>query len=339
MNSSVNLSSSNWTIPMSPSKCPGIVTTTILTVLIAVVGIVANGLVIRFVRSDLRQRKTPDRLLLLHTSIVNLLGCCVGLPLFYFNSEILVRLDNMNIDLDIDSSLCFVSSFMLFFCLRCGHFVLAVLCFDRFQTITIGPQAKWLTYTITKRIILAIYSLVFLVILSVMSGYIVHLTIDGQNMTCFEEVDSRLAETFGLSFSRIGLIVESVVSITIANIACLLYLQKTDKHVNQHIESVRATLGDQSTIKELRLVRSAWAFVVAYSFVWIPFGIARGVKSGYPDSLSVYCFYKVTYNLCYSVFSSIPVLYIIMDRRINIPFLRYNDVIHQDNGQGTSQET
>ena len=110
-------------------------------------------------------------------------------------------------------------------------------------------------------------------------------------------------------------------------------IKKGEKYVQEHIESVRATLGEQSTIKEIRLVRYARAFVMAYSLVWIPFGIAEALKSNYPDSPDVDCFYMVIYTLSYSVFSSIPVLCIIMDRRIKIPFLRYNDVNDQGNGQ------
>ena len=293
---------------------------TILTAAMILSGLGGNLLVIRFARSDLRQRKSCDRLLLLHISLVNLLGCCISLPLFYFDVEFLATVE---LDQNVSFSMCMLSLNFLFFCLRSGHFMLAVLCFDRFETITKGTQQKWMTYKKARQIIFTIYAVVLLILTAMLSGYVVDF-VSEKTPLCLAQ--SRYitsgSSSDGKNISHFALIVETTLSISVANTACLVCLQKADNYVNQHIQSVRATLGEQSAIKEIRVVRSAWAFVIAYSVVWIPFGFGRIVRSIYPDSPEVDCFFIATHTLSYSVFSSIPILYIVTDKRIAVPYIR-----------------
>jgi len=96
------------------------------------------------------------------------------------------------------------------------------------------------------------------------------------------------------------------------------------------MESVRSTLGNQSTIKEVRMVRSALAFFSTYSCIWIPFGVARGLRNALPNSQAISCFYLTAFTTSYLTFSIIPYVYMICDKRIKNPFvkcLRRNRVV------------
>ena len=296
--------------------CPGRAAMTSITVFIISTGLLGNSVVIHFVRRDLRSRKSPDKVLLLCISINNMLACNVSLPLHYLDVEFFGLLP---LSLHTANALCFVKLYSLFTCLGVGYLTLAVLCYDRYEAITKFPQQRLLTYEIALRAILMIIAVVLVSTMATMSGFI--LDIKSEN-TLSEGIERRVGikEGEATRSSDIALVVLTTVWITTANIVSLWNLFLVDRRLRKHIKSVRNTLGNQSTVKEVRMVHTAWFFVITYSCVWIPFGVSRTMKNIYPYSPSVNCYYITTYTLSYLTFSLIPFLYIIADKRIKNPF-------------------
>jgi hypothetical protein len=207
---------------------------------------------------------------------------------------------------------------LLFFCQASGHLTLAVLCYDRYEAITKFPQQKLLTYDIAQKVSWAIIMAILVCYLSSMSGYVIGFH---SGKTICEGLQLRSMGEQGTAgkVSNIALIVVTAIWIIIASTVCFWNLFLVDRKLRHHMDSVRSTLGNQSAVKEVRLVYSALSFAITYSVVWIPFGISRSLRNINPSSTSINCFYISAFSCSYITFSLIPFLYIITDKRIKNP--------------------
>ena len=299
--------------------CPGRVATIFMAATMLVTGILFNILVILFVRSelrDLRSRNKIDKILLLNFSYNNLFALCIGLPLHVLDLEV----SPLMVVPNVFSVLCTIRTLILFISLFMGLAILTLICYDRFETLTKMQQQRQLTEGCTKKILCVLYGTVPLSTLACGSGY-VYDAFSGQSqckmfhLSSFNEGDVRRTTNFVI----IGLV---TVWLTVCNTTYSLILTAVGKRIKNHIQEIRNVLGDQgSVIKEIRLVKVAVSYVVAFSVVWIAFGVARGLKNFY-DTSFIKCFYLVTYTASYSIFSVIPLLYLVSDRRFIVKYWR-----------------
>ena len=243
-------------------QCPGSWVITTLSVCIFISGILGNAVVVHFVRHDLKRRKTPDRVLLMQLSAINLLGCLVSLPLQYLD---VVYIGRIFLSLRVSNSLCFIKLFTLFFCMYAGFVTLVILCYDRYEAITKFPQQRILTYAGAVRSVCVVLVTTFILTFLMFVVYI--LDLKNGNTLCeglylrAEATENRLNQ-----YGNISLIVITSVVISVSNTSCFTCLFLVDYKLRHHMESVRSTLGNQSTVKEIRMVRSALAFFLTY--IW-----------------------------------------------------------------------
>lgn len=299
-------------------QCPGRLTVSVLTFVIIITGIFGNALVIHFVRFDIKRRKTPDRVLLLQMSIINLLACLISLPLHYVD---IVHMGHISLSLNTCSTLCFIKLFTLCLCLGVSYGTLALLCYERYEAITKFPQQRILNFNEAVLAALAVLAVVFVSTLLTMCGYIVDIQHGKTVCESLYEITGSVDSERNF-YTNIALIVLNTIFIVISNCLCFTWLFYTDLKIRNHIESVRSTLGDQSVVKETRMVRSALAFAVMYSIVWIPFGIARALRNAIPDSPSISCFYLTTFTISYSSFSIVSYIYLFFDKRVKDLFVK-----------------
>ncbi|XP_031559840.1 uncharacterized protein LOC116296017 [Actinia tenebrosa] len=329
-NTSLKLNSSLPSFPLPDEECLDKTFMLCITVFVLITSLAGNSLVIRFVFRNLKQRKSPDKIFLLQISFSNLLACCVSLPLHYFD---VVFIGRIPLSLNVANSLCFIKLFLLFFCLQVGHVTLSVLCYDRYEAITKFPQQRLLTYGIAKQASCGIIVCIFVIYFSSMISYVIDFH-SGNTICEGLQIRSMGQQGNAAHVSNIALIVVTVILISTANTICFWNLFLVDRKLRHHKDSVRSTLGDQSMVKEVRLVYSAVSFVITYSIVWIPFGVFRSLRNIFPSSTSIRCYYITAFTCSYMVFSLIPLLYIITDKRIQNPiskFSRKNRVAPDEN--------
>ena len=137
---------------------------------------------------------------------------------------------------------------------------------------------------------------------------------------CTAVVDPQFEATKNRIFSSVAIIVVVTVWLTPSNTLSLIAVSR---QIKQHIATVRNTLGTRQTLQEIKVVRAAVYFVVAYTIIWAPFGVSRGIKNSISTPF-VDCFYALSYTLSYSTFAVIPILYIMTDKRIKICILNRN---------------
>ena len=303
--------SRNFTFEEFP--CLSKVLMTCISVVIFITGITGNSIVLSYFRSQRNVHRLPiDKLFLLNICYNNLIACCISLPIHYldfalFAKEILPR--------TVANWLCLFRLITLFGCLGVGNFLLAAICFDRYETLVKYNQSRFLTRNRAFKLTVVSWITVYVMMLLAMTGYGIDI-IKGRSM-CTSYMDPQFERTKNRIFSSVAIIVVVTVLLTPSNTLISLSLIAVSRQIKQHIATVRNTLGTRQTLQEIKVVRAAVYFVVAYTILWTPFGVARGIKNSIPTPF-VDCFYAVSYTLSYSTFAVIPFLYIMTDKRIKI---------------------
>ena len=140
---------------------------------------------------------------------------------------------------------------------------------------------------------------------------------------CTAYVDPQFEATKNRIFSSVAIIVVVTVWLTPSNTVISSSLCFVSRQVKQHIATVCNTLGTRQTLQKIKLFRAAVYLVVAYTIIWAPFGVSRGIKNSISTPF-VDCFYALSYTLSYSAFAVIPILYIMTDKRIKFCILNRN---------------
>ena len=288
-------------------------------VVIFITGITDNSIFFNYLRSQRNVHRSPtDKLFLLNICYNNLIACCISLPIHYmdfvlFAKEILPR--------TVANWLCLFRLITLFGCLGIGVFLLAAVCFDRYETLVKYNQSRLLTQNKTFKITVVSWITAYVMIVPAMTGFAVD--INTGSSICMAHMDPQLQKTKSFIFSSLAVIVVVTAWLTSSNIIIFLSLYFVSRQIKHHIMTVRETLEARQTLQDIKVVRAAVYFVVAYVTLWIPFGVARGMKNSI-SSPFVDCFFAVSYTLSYFTFAVIPFLYIMTDKIIQIYIFNRN---------------
>ena len=311
MNSTNMNSTTSHDFTFEEFPCHGKVLMTCCSVVIFITGITGNSIVLSYFRSQRNVRRlTVDKLFLLNICYNNLVACCISLPIHYmdfvlFAKEILPR--------TVANCLCLFRLIALFSCLGVGNFLLAAICFDRYETLVKYNQNRFLTRNRAFKVTVVFWITAYVMMLLAMTGYGLGI-IKGRSM-CTAYMEPQFERTKNRIFSSVAIIVVVTVWLTPSNTLISLSLIAVSRQIKQHIATVRNTLGTRQALQEIKVVRAAVYFVVAYTILWTPFGVARGIKKSISTPF-VNCFFAVSYTLSYFTFAVIPFLYIMTHNRI-----------------------
>ena len=292
---------------------------TCCSVVIFITGMTGNSIVLKYLRSQRNVRRSPtDKLFLSNICYNNLIACCVSLPIHYmdfflFANEILPR--------TVANWLCLFRLLTMFGCLGVGVFLLAAICVDRYETLVKYNQNRFLTPNRSFKLTVVSWITAYVMIVIALAGY--GIEIINERPMCIVYMDPQFERTKNRIFSSVAIIVVVTVWLTPSNTLISLSLIAVSRQIKQHIATVRNTLGTRQTLQEIKVVRAAVYFVVAYTVLWTPFGVARGIKN-WISTPFVDCFYAMSFTLSYSTFAVIPFLYIMTDKRIKIYIFNQN---------------
>ena len=276
-------------------------------------GLFGNVIIIKFVWSERRSTQVVSRILLLNSSCNNLLACCCSFPLLALSPKYL----NWTGVLSNEAAeyLGAVRLSILFACHGVGQHLLALLCYDRYETLVKYNQHRILTHTRAKYIVAFVWVECFSSMTSIFFNQRIarpKQVVTPSNSTLSanggEIIEIEKASTSAL----IGIVTVWLIVFSAVTSQSLRLVGLQIKH---HLQSVRSTLGHMRSLEEINMVKVAAAFIVTYMLLWLPYGIARGLSLSLPSNTSE-CFFEVTSLLVYMTFSLIPLLYILTDKRI-----------------------
>ena len=202
---------------------------------------------------------------------------------------------------------------ILFTCQGVGLQLLALICYDRYETLVKYNQQRILTHARAKCIVALVWVECFSFTTSkFLTEQVARPKIVATpfNSTVSTDESGIIEQASG--FALIGIV---ALWITVSSTVIFRSLYRVGLQIKHHLESVRSTLGHMRSLEEIDMVKVAVMFFVTYTLLWLTYGFARSLYLSKP-SKKVSCFFEVTSLLVYMTFSIIPVLYILTDKRI-----------------------
>ena len=149
--------------------CLGKVFMTCCSAVILITGITGNSVVLKYLGSQRNVRRSPtDKLFLLNICYNNLIGCCISLPIHYMDS---VLFANETLPRTVANCFCLFKLITLFGCLGVEIFLLAAICFDRYETFVKYNQSRFLTRNRAFKVTVVSWITAYAMIVLTRTGY------------------------------------------------------------------------------------------------------------------------------------------------------------------------
>lgn len=298
----------NYTAPLSEgnsteySTCPEPEVHLALLATLLLTGTVANILLLLFVKKEWKKSKTPDKILIVNLAVADILGLVVGVPLKVTTI--------LNMDSFFQCDLRHLGMVQFATQATC-HFAnlgtLAVVSRDRFDALTKFPHERLLTLKRARFVVVGLW------FLSVLSGT---LTVTGPMELSCPAIDNLPSQTSGAVIGRI--LIVSVWMCVCITLTCH-WLSSAARRIRKHRQQIQEMFGGRQALMEVRFTKTVAACSVTYLLFWLPCGIAVFVW-GVLGSAS-HCFVLWTNSLEYTSFAAMPLIYMAMDRRLNLAVL------------------
>jgi len=284
------------------------------TLLMILLSVVFNCFVLRLSWNEFS--RSTYTVCLVSMSVNNLVASCISLPLFYI--EYFTTSGITHIPLQLANVLCFGRYVSIFTCLTVGLSTLNIICWDRYEALTIRlGRERRITPIVAGRIIVAAVLLVVVFLVTSNTSVLKYMA-DGnsicfstQNAQDFQNNVEKKAQT-----SSIPVMVFVALLFTSSKAIAIFTFSSIAKQIRKHIKEVRQTLGNQNTVKELNMVKVSIVIYLAYTVTWLPYGISRGLMNAMPTSSPISCFYILSLLWAYSLFSFLPLLCICTDKKM-----------------------
>ena len=281
--------------------------------ILLVTGIACNVPLVIFVLQKRAPHLSPDMLLILNLAGCNLLGLLVSLPLH--TAQIVQQDYNGEIP---SGRICVIRLFTLFVLYNESLFTLQAIAFDRADVLKHFQHQRKLNSMKTKFLILGILlASVVTTSVALLGEILKAVNPSQQNVVCpafrpFHEMSYQTWE------ARITSITSSV-TITFCTLTSCLYIfisfLKVTISIRKHRDQIEAQFGIRRATAEIKFTKKAFALTISYISTWAPFGVFNILRRRILTK-RILCAFMWTMSTSYLSFIVVPVVYMIMDRRI-----------------------
>ena len=277
-----------------------------LSVAILVFGLLANTQLLIFAINQLKLRKTPDKVLILNLATVDIAALSMCLPM-HINDITKGSVDPSHYNIQI----CHWGFTLLLVFFFSNLSTLATIAIDRFEALTrFQHQRKF-------RIKTAAYGAFAIWALSLAVAMV----------TCREQATTvpfcaYVSET-GFATVYKDLIARVVIITVFVTTCCSVitqFLLLATRHIRKHRNKMEEMFGPREGQQKIDFTKICIAFSFAYIMTWVPFGVVATVYTFLPSHWT-FCAYQWTKLLAFNCFVIIPIVYMIMDKRV-LEFVR-----------------
>ena len=277
-----------------------------LSVAILVFGLLANTQLLIFAINQLKLRKTPDKVLILNLATVNLVALAVCLPM-HINDMAEGSVDPSHYNIQI----CHWGFTLLLVFFFSNLSTLATIAIDRFEALTRFEHQRKFRFKTAVYGTFAIWTL---------SLAVAMVTCREQATTvpfCAYASETSFATVYKDLIARV-LIITLFVSTCCSVITHFLLLAA--RHIRKHRNKMEEMFGPREGQQKIDFTKICIAFSFAYIMTWVPYGVVSTAYTFLP-SYWTFCAYQWTKLLAFACFVIIPIVYMIMDKRV-LEFLR-----------------
>ena len=272
-----------------------------LSIAILVFGLLANTQLLIFAINQLKLRKTPDKVLILNLATVDIVALSVCLPM-HINDITKGSMDPSQYNIQI----CHWGFTLLLVFFFSNLSTLATIAIDRFEALTrFQHQRKFRTRT-------AVYATFALWTLSLAVAMAI----------CREQPTTVpfCAYGSGTSFTTVykDLIARVVIIAIFVATCCNVFTQfllLAARHIRKHRNQMEEMFGPREGQQKIDFTKICIAFSFAYIVTWVPYGVVATVYTFLPSHWT-FCAYQWTKLLAFVCFVVIPIVYMIMDKRV-----------------------